>query len=82
MVLYVIRPVARGVRGMMHHLKSTKRSTFSHKVAQKWGFCRRVKGGEGQKVHFLGPKGPLLGVPHLPKINPGYGPAWYLQKIV
>ena len=40
------------------------------------GFCRRVEGGEVQKVHFLGPKGPLLGVPHLPRFDPGYGPAW------
>ena len=42
--------------------KSGKRSTFGHKGDQKWGFCRRVGGGgEVQIVHFLGPKGPLLG---------------------
>ena len=38
-----------------------KRSTFSHKLGPKWGFCRGVKGGEVQKVHFLGPKGLLFG---------------------
>ena len=35
----------------------------------------RVKGGEVQKVHFWGPKGPLFGGPAPPKIDPGYGPA-------
>ena len=55
--------------------KSAKRSTFSHKMGQKWGLCRRVKGGEVQKVHFLGPSGPFFGGPAPPIINPGYGPA-------
>ena len=75
------RPVARGVRGCDAPPKSAKRSTFSHKVGQKWGFCRRVKGGEVQKVHFLGSKGPLFWGPVPPpppkkKIDPGYGPGW------
>ena len=34
----------------------------------------RVEGVEVQKVLFLGPKGPLLGVPHLPRFDPSYGP--------
>ena len=55
--------------------KSAKRSTFSHKMGQKWGFCRRVRGVRFKKVHFLGPKGPLFGGPAPPKIDPGYGPA-------
>ena len=38
--------------GGMTHPKSAKRSTFSCKVDQKWSFCRRVKGGEVQKIHF------------------------------
>ena len=69
-----IRPVA------VAPPKSAKRSTFSHKVGQKWGFCRRVRGVRFKKVHFLGPKGPLLGVPHPPKIDPGYGPAGNIRK--
>ena len=63
----------------MHHSKSGKRSTFSHKVGQKWvfvgGLWGRGGGGEVQEVHFLGPKGPLFGGPAPPKIDPGYGPA-------
>ena len=52
------RPVARGCDP-----KSAKRSTFTHKMGQKWRFCRRVKGGGVrfkkstfgvQKVHFWG----------------------------
>ena len=30
-------------------------------------FCKRVKGGEVQKVHFLGPKGPHFGGPAPPQ---------------
>ena len=67
---------------MTHTLISAKRSTFSHEMSQKWGFCRRVKWGEVQKVHIFGPNGPLFWGLHPPKINPGYGPAVYfaLQK--
>ena len=36
-------------------------STFGHKVDQKCGFCMRIERGKVQKVHFLGPKGSLLG---------------------
>ena len=50
----------------MHPPKSAERSTFNHKMGQKWGFCRRVKGGEVQKVHFLCPKGPHFGGPAPP----------------
>ena len=62
---HALRPVARG--GTMQPPKSAKRSTSVHKMGQKWGFCRRVKGGEVQKVHFLGPKCPLFGVPPPPQ---------------
>ena len=72
--IFTSRPVARG--SATHYPISGKRSTFSHEVGQKLGFRTRVKEGELQKVHFLGPKGPLLGVPHLPKIDPGYGPVY------
>ena len=65
-------------RGATHHPKSTRRSTFSHKVDQNWGFCSRVWGGgsEIQTVPFQDPKLGVhfLGVPLLPKIDPGYGP--------
>ena len=44
-------------------------------MGQKWGLCRRVKGGEVQKVHFLSPEGPPFWGPAPPKIDPGYGPA-------
>ena len=57
------RPVARGCDAPP---KSAKRSTFSHKVGQKWGFCRRVRGVRFKKVHFLGPKDPLFGGPAPP----------------
>ena len=30
-----------------------------------------------KKVHFLGPKGPLLGGFAPPKIDPGYGPEYH-----
>ena len=72
-----LRPVARGCGGCDAPPKSAKRSTFSHKVGQKWGFCRRVRGVRFKKVHFLGPKGPLFWGPAPPpkkKIDPGYGP--------
>ena len=73
------RPVARGYDAPP---KSAKRSTFSHKVGQKWGFCRRVRGVRFKKIHFFGPKGPLFGGPTLPpkKINPGYGPGTMCTK--
>ena len=72
-----------GAGGATHPPKSTKRSTFSHKVDQKWGFCRRVKGGEVQKVHFLGLKGPLFWVPHPPKsiLATGLGAA-FLELLI
>ena len=47
------RPVAGGVRGCDAPHKSAERSTFSHKVGQKWGFCRRVRGGEVQKSQLF-----------------------------
>ena len=79
------RPVARGggVQGVHPpQKKSGKRSTFCHKVGQKWGFCRRVEGGEVQKVHFVGPKGPLLGGSAPPQIRSWLRacqllPCWY-----
>ena len=66
--LLMARPVARGCGDVTHHPTSPKRSAFSHKVDQKWGFCRRDEGGEVQKVHFWR-------VPHLPNFDPGYRPA-------
>ena len=39
------------------------------------GFLLKGQGGEVQKVYFLGSEGPLFGVQHLLKIDPGYGPA-------
>ena len=39
------------------------------KWAKNWGFCRRVGGGEVQKVNFWGPKGPLLGDSAPPQIQ-------------
>ena len=73
------RPVVRGgAGGATHHPKSPKRSTFSHKMGQKWVFCRRVKGDEVQKVHFLGPKGPLFGGT-APPLNRSWLRAWNKQ---
>ena len=45
-----------GCRGCDAPPKSAKRSTFSHKVYQKLGFCRRVKGGWGSKSLLFGSK--------------------------
>ena len=45
----VARPTAPPICQKVH--------LFSHKMGHKWGVCVRV-GGEVQKVHFLGPKGP------------------------
>ena len=42
------RPVARGVWGV--RCKSDKRSSFSHKMGQKCGFCRGFKGWLGSKI--------------------------------
>ena len=39
------------------------------------GFCRKAKGVRFKKSTFGVQKVHLLVVPHLPKINPGYGPA-------
>ena len=50
--------------GGMHHPKSSKRSTFSHIVGQKWGVCRRVKGVRFQKSTFWIQKVHILGVLH------------------
>ena len=47
------RPVARGVQGCNALSKSAKRPTFSHKMGQKCGVCKRVKG--------RGSKSPLFG---------------------
>ena len=41
-------------RGAMHPPKCANRSTFSHKVGQKLGFCRRVRGCCSKKCTFLG----------------------------
>ena len=61
-LLPCIGPVAGGRgAGVRAPPKSAKRSTFSHKVGQEWGFCRRVRGVRFKKVHFLGPKDPLFG---------------------
>ena len=68
----ILRPVARGYDTPP---KSAKRSTFSYKMGQKWGFCRRVKGVRFKKSTFWVQKVHFLGVPHPPKIDPGYGPA-------
>ena len=48
------RPVMLYPRGATHahHPKPAKRSTFSHKVGQKLGFCRRDKGVGFQKVRL------------------------------
>ena len=40
-----------------------------------------LRGGWGSKIQFVGQKGPLLEVPHLPKINPGYKPACRLLTL-
>ena len=46
-----------------HLPKSSKKSTFSHKMGKKWGVCKKVEGGEVQKVHFSGvQKVHILGV--------------------
>ena len=66
------RPVARGCDAPP---KSAKRSTFSHKMGQKWGFCSGVEGVRFKKFTFWIQKVPFFGVPHPPKIDPGYGPA-------
>ena len=47
---------------------------FWQQSVPKQGLCRRVEGGEVHKVNFLGPKGPLLGVPHPSRFDPGCGP--------
>ena len=65
------RPVARGWGCTP---KSAKRSTFRHKMGQKWGFWRRVKGWGSKSPLFGSKRSTFLGVPHLPKIDPGYGP--------
>ena len=61
--------------GATHHPKSAKRSTFCHKVGQKWHFCRRVIGVRFKKSTIWVQKVHFLGVPHLLRIDPGYGPA-------
>ena len=81
------RPVVGG--GVMHHPKPAKRSTFSHKVDQKWGLCRRLEGVKFKKFTFWvqkGLKGQLFlgGGPTLPQIlswlyawfNPRYPTTW------
>ena len=65
------RPVARGCDALP---KSSNRSTFSHKICQKWGFCRRVKGVWFKKSTFWVQKvQSTFGVLH-PHIDPGYKP--------
>ncbi len=61
--LDLVRPVARGVRRTSPNL--LKGPLF----ATKWAKNEVLWGG-------LGPKGPLSGVPHPPKIESGYGPAF------
>ena len=50
-----------GAGDAMLHPNLAKGPLLATKWAQNRGFCRRVGGVEVQKVHFLGPKGPLLG---------------------
>ena len=74
------KPIAKGCNAPP---KSAKRSTFSHKMGQKWGFCRRVKGSEVQKSKY-----PLFGFKRstflgscTPQIDPGYGPEKKYRKV-
>ena len=68
----IVRPVARGRAGdVTHHPKFAKKSPFSQKVDQKWSFCMR---GEVQKSTSGVQKVHILGIPHLPNIDPGYRP--------
>ena len=64
---HIARPVG-GYGGCDAPSKSVKRPTFSHKMGQKCGLCKRVKGMRFKKSTFWGPTPP-------PQINPGYGPA-------
>ena len=57
----------------MHPQNLPKGPLFSDKMGQNWGFCKRVKGDEVQKVHFWGPKGPHFGG-SAPPIDAGYRP--------
>ena len=57
-------------KGASQHLpKSSKRSTFSHKMGKKWDFVGGLRG--------WGPKGSLLGGFCTSKIYPGYWPVLY-----
>ena len=86
----VSRPVARGGGVRCNPPKSAKRSTFSHKVGQKWGFCRRVRGVRFKKVHFLGVPHPSksilatgLTVSYLSFLSPGCTTElWRLKQIL
>ena len=50
-------------------------------MGQKWSFCRRVLGGEVQKIHFWGSKSLTFeGPAHQQKIDPGYGPVNFNLK--
>ena len=63
-----------GCRGCNAPPKSAKRSTFSHKVGQKWGFCRRVWGWGSESPLFGSKRSTFWGFRTPPKIDPGYGP--------
>ena len=63
---------SQGVQGCNAPPKSAKRPTFSHKMGQKWGFCKRVKGVRFKKSTFLVQKGPHFWGP-APPVDPGYG---------
>ena len=64
------RPVARAVRGGRHPPSLAKGPLLTTKWAKNGVFVGGLKGwGEVQKVHFLGPKCPLLGGSAPPQIR-------------
>ena len=58
-------PGREGREGM-HPFKSAKRSTFNHKIGQKWSFCRGWSSGNpilgSRRSTFLGPASPPVSI--------------------
>ena len=79
----LLRPVAGGgggggggdAEGVMHP-QSAKRSTFSHKMGLKWGFCRRVKGVRFKKSTFWSKRSTFWRSHTPPKKNWSWLRAW------
>ena len=71
------RPIYLGGAGVQHTTQICQTVLFQAQNGQKWDFCRRVTGARFKTSTFRAHIVHILGVSHLPKIDPGYGADYF-----